>query len=170
MVSGFNQFPSLIPRLSRRQGLATCGICLLTSPATAWPDLLINSRMRRWSTGSQWLLRHRHFPLWLRKRLPRNRRIVRIYNPIHFKLAPINFSINNVIARGAKCGLMFAVGTGGLSVDLLAGAFFCRWTNFAAENSPLWMRSNLAWGAIFPSLGGELYFSIRKGKRLVRAA
>lgn len=52
-----------------------------------------------------------------------------------------------------------------LSVDLLSGAFFCRWTNFAAENSRLWIRSNLAWGAFLPSLGGELYFSIQKSIR-----
>ena len=49
-----------------------------------------------------------------------------------------------------------------LSVDLVAGAFFCRWTNFTAENSQIWIRSNLAWGALCPSLGGELYFSIQK--------
>lgn len=50
----------------------------------------------------------------------------------------------------------------GLDAELVTGTFFVRWTGFVLENYPLWIRANLAWGALFPSLGGELYFSLRK--------
>lgn len=53
----------------------------------------------------------------------------------------------------------------GMSIDLIAGAFFCRWTNLFLENYEAWARANVLWGALFPALGGELYFSIRRGPR-----
>jgi hypothetical protein len=31
---------------------------------------------------------------------------------------------------------------------------------FALENSSAWLRFNLAFGGLFPSLGGELYFAL----------
>ena len=49
-----------------------------------------------------------------------------------------------------------------LRIDLLTGAFFARLGEYSVENSKMWMRLNLAWGALFPSLGGELYFSLKK--------
>lgn len=49
-----------------------------------------------------------------------------------------------------------------LAVDLLAGAFLCRWTNVCFENSSCWPRANLLWGAAFPALGGEVYFVLRR--------
>jgi len=57
----------------------------------------------------------------------------------------------------------------GLEAELVTGTFFMRWTGSAMENYLTWIRANLTWGALFPSLGGELYFSLRKpmtaGKR-----
>jgi hypothetical protein len=39
--------------------------------------------------------------------------------------------------------------------------FFCRWTSLLLENSKLWLRANLLWGAAAPALGGEMYFALR---------
>lgn len=49
-----------------------------------------------------------------------------------------------------------------LQVDLLTGAFLARSSSSPLEDQPWWLRMNLAWGALFPSLGGEVYFSLRK--------
>jgi SAM-dependent methyltransferase len=49
-----------------------------------------------------------------------------------------------------------------LDPELVTGTFIVRWTGSVLENYPLWIRANMAWGALFPSLGGELYFSLRK--------
>lgn len=49
-----------------------------------------------------------------------------------------------------------------LDPELITGTFFMRWSGSLLENFPFWIRANLAWGAIFPALGGELYFSLRK--------
>jgi len=49
-----------------------------------------------------------------------------------------------------------------LRIDLLAGAFFARLGEYPVENSATWMRLNLFWGALFPALGGEIYFSLRR--------
>jgi len=46
-----------------------------------------------------------------------------------------------------------------LDLTLLAGTFFVRSSGSPMENSALWTRANLFWGALFPALGGELYFS-----------
>jgi hypothetical protein len=51
-----------------------------------------------------------------------------------------------------------------LEPELIAGTFFMRSSGFFLENYAPWIRANLAWGAAFPSLGGELYFSLRKPK------
>lgn len=50
----------------------------------------------------------------------------------------------------------------GLRLDFLAGAYFARSKGSALENSPLWMRLNLLWGAYFPSWPGEIYWLMRK--------
>ena len=47
--------------------------------------------------------------------------------------------------------------------ELLAGTFLCRWSGLSLEDSEWWARANLLWGAMFPSLGGEIYFSLRRG-------
>jgi SAM-dependent methyltransferase len=46
-----------------------------------------------------------------------------------------------------------------LELTLLTGAFLIRWSGSSLENSALWVRANLLWGALFPALGGEIYFS-----------
>lgn len=47
-------------------------------------------------------------------------------------------------------------------ISLLAGAFLVRSSGSPLENLPGWIRANLLWGALFPSLGGEIYFSLDK--------
>ena len=49
-----------------------------------------------------------------------------------------------------------------LDVELMTGTFFFRSSGLFLENFAPWIRANLAWGAAFPSLGGEVYFSLRK--------
>jgi len=44
---------------------------------------------------------------------------------------------------------------------LMTGTFFCRWSGMRLEDAAWWARANLLWGALVPSLGGELYFSLR---------
>lgn len=52
------------------------------------------------------------------------------------------------------------------SVEFLSGAFLSRHSGCAIENSRIWLRLNLPWGALFPALGSEIYFSMRlKGRR-----
>lgn len=60
--------------------------------------------------------------------------------------------------------LLFARQTG-MEVQLLTGAFFCRWTGVFLENTERWLRANLSWGARFPSLGGEIYFCLRQPEK-----
>lgn len=50
----------------------------------------------------------------------------------------------------------------GLSIEFLSGAFLMRRTGWFLENFRWWARFNLFFGATFPSLGGELYWSMRK--------
>jgi len=54
------------------------------------------------------------------------------------------------------------VNDAGLDVEIHTGTFLIRWSKNPLENSAIWMRLNQAWGALFPSLGGELYLSARK--------
>jgi SAM-dependent methyltransferase len=53
----------------------------------------------------------------------------------------------------------------GLPIELLSGAFLRRSSRSRLEDFPWWLRANLAWGALFPALGGEVYFSLRKPDR-----
>jgi SAM-dependent methyltransferase len=52
-----------------------------------------------------------------------------------------------------------------MQMEMLAGAFFLRASGNPCENSALWMRANLLWGALFPALGGEIYFSMSTQER-----
>jgi 2-polyprenyl-3-methyl-5-hydroxy-6-metoxy-1,4-benzoquinol methylase len=54
--------------------------------------------------------------------------------------------------------------TEGMAVELLAGTFFCRWSGLFLEDTEWWTRANLTWGALFPALGGEVYFLLRQAK------
>jgi SAM-dependent methyltransferase len=50
----------------------------------------------------------------------------------------------------------------GLSVDFMSGAFLIRKSGSFLENCRIWLRFNLLWGGLFPSLGGEIYWRMRK--------
>jgi hypothetical protein len=50
----------------------------------------------------------------------------------------------------------------GFQTELMTGAFFMRKKGFALENHTWWLRLNLAFGALFPSWPGEIYWSWRK--------
>ena len=45
-----------------------------------------------------------------------------------------------------------------LNLNFMSGAFFLRKSGSFLENHSGWVRLNLVWGAIFPSLGGEIYW------------
>jgi len=49
-----------------------------------------------------------------------------------------------------------------LRLEFLSGAFLIRKTGSFIENSSFWARLNLLWGAVFPSLGGEIYWQMRR--------
>lgn len=49
----------------------------------------------------------------------------------------------------------------GLTVEMMTGTFLVRWSGNPLENQAWWVRLNQAWGALFPSLGGEVYLSAR---------
>jgi SAM-dependent methyltransferase len=51
----------------------------------------------------------------------------------------------------------------GLDVEFMNGAFLVRWSGSKFEDSAFWFRLNVAWGALFPQLGNEVYLSARKG-------
>lgn len=50
----------------------------------------------------------------------------------------------------------------GLDLDFISGAFFLRKSGSFLENYKSWLRLNLFWGALFPSLGGEIYWRMCK--------
>jgi len=50
----------------------------------------------------------------------------------------------------------------GLNLDFISGAFFMRKSGLFLESYKVWLRLNLLWGALFPSLGGEIYWRMRK--------
>lgn len=50
----------------------------------------------------------------------------------------------------------------GYSVEVLTGAFFLRLSDKNIENSVTWLKFNRWFGKTFPSLGGEIYFKLRK--------
>lgn len=52
-----------------------------------------------------------------------------------------------------------------LRPTLLTGAFLTRNSGRAIENSRAWLRLNLAWGALAPALGSEIYFALRARAR-----
>lgn len=56
----------------------------------------------------------------------------------------------------------------GLELDFLSGAFLLRWSGNPLENHRWWLRLNQLWGALFPSLGCELYFMARKAEPFVQ--
>jgi len=53
----------------------------------------------------------------------------------------------------------------GLKPEFISGAFLLRKTGAFIENFHFWTRLNLMWGALFPSLGGELYWCLRRPTR-----
>ena len=63
------------------------------------------------------------------------------------------FSPGRVKTMGAQAGLQ---------TEFLSGAFFMRSKGRWMENYGGWMRFNLAFGAMFPSWPGEIYWSMRK--------
>ena len=58
----------------------------------------------------------------------------------------------------------------GLQTELLNGAFFMRRKGFPLENHAWWLKANLAFGALFPSWPGELYWAWRKPLALATTA
>ncbi|QTA83679.1 SAM-dependent methyltransferase [Desulfonema limicola] len=55
----------------------------------------------------------------------------------------------------------------GLNLEFISGAFLCRNSGGLLEQSRLWMRFNLLYGALFfKSLGSEVYFLMRKDNRM----
>jgi SAM-dependent methyltransferase len=52
--------------------------------------------------------------------------------------------------------------THGLEVEFLSGAYLLRWSGFFLENYAWWLRMNVAFGALFPSWPGEIYWVLRK--------
>jgi SAM-dependent methyltransferase len=50
----------------------------------------------------------------------------------------------------------------GLDLNFISGAFFMRKSGSFLENYKGWLRLNLLWGALFPSLGGEIYWRMCK--------
>lgn len=49
-----------------------------------------------------------------------------------------------------------------LSLEFLSGSFFMRKSGSPLEEYAGWVKINLAWGALFPSLGGEIYWAMQK--------
>ena len=70
------------------------------------------------------------------------------------------FSPARVRRMAASCGL---------EVEFLAGAFCVRSKGSPLENSALWARFNLLWGATFPWWPGEIYWMMRKPGKKSRA-
>jgi len=54
------------------------------------------------------------------------------------------------------------VAEAGLTLELMNGVFFYRSKGSPLENYRWWVRLNHLWGALFPSLGSELYLLARK--------
>lgn len=50
----------------------------------------------------------------------------------------------------------------GLNLDFVSGAYFVRKSRLFLENYNVWLRLNLLFGALFPALGGEIYWRMRK--------
>jgi SAM-dependent methyltransferase len=50
----------------------------------------------------------------------------------------------------------------GLETEFISGAFLMRSKGSPLENSPAWLRLNIAWGRMFPGWPGEVYWLLRK--------
>lgn len=50
-----------------------------------------------------------------------------------------------------------------LNLNIMSGAFFLRKSGSFLESYSGWIRLNLVWGALFPSLGGEVYWRMVGG-------
>ena len=57
-----------------------------------------------------------------------------------------------------------------LDLEMLTGTFLARWSGNPLENHAWWLRLNQLWGALFPSLGGEVYIAARKPAAIARLA
>jgi SAM-dependent methyltransferase len=55
------------------------------------------------------------------------------------------------------------VADAGLKLDFLSGSHLMRLSGSALENHQAWLKLNLFWGGLFPSLGSEVYLMARKG-------
>lgn len=55
-----------------------------------------------------------------------------------------------------------------MKVEFMSGSFFMRWSGSPLENYRWWVRLNQIWGAMFPSLGAELYFQARNTENKVQ--
>jgi SAM-dependent methyltransferase len=51
----------------------------------------------------------------------------------------------------------------GFDPEFLGGSHFLRWSGCPLENLRWWLRLNHLWGALFPSLGNEVYLQARAG-------
>lgn len=63
------------------------------------------------------------------------------------------FSPRRIVEMGLQAGL---------ETEFLAGAYFMRSKGSFLENSPTWMRLNLAFGSLLPAWPGEVYWLQRK--------
>lgn len=53
------------------------------------------------------------------------------------------------------------IAAAGMQVEFLTGSHLMRLSGNPLENSLLWIRFNQLWGALFPSLGSEVYLQAR---------
>jgi SAM-dependent methyltransferase len=51
----------------------------------------------------------------------------------------------------------------GMSLEVLSGSHLMRLSGNALENYKIWVKLNLLWGGMFPSLGSEIYVQAHKG-------
>jgi SAM-dependent methyltransferase len=49
-----------------------------------------------------------------------------------------------------------------LEPEFMNGAYLLRWSGCPLEDYSFWFRLNVAWGALFPQLGNEIYLTARK--------
>jgi SAM-dependent methyltransferase len=53
----------------------------------------------------------------------------------------------------------------GFKITFQVGSHLWRWSGSPLENRRLWVRLNQLWGALFPSLGRNLFLELRKGSK-----
>lgn len=56
----------------------------------------------------------------------------------------------------------------GMDTEFLSGAFLMRKSDSFIENSKRWMKFNLWFGSKFPSVGGEIYWKLRKSAKVIK--